>query len=129
MNALIFLKFEGRKFVKTRLLLSRYLTILWNKWWNIFEIYKNGCLACSPKSIMQYYFVHNKIKQYTLNIFRPLRDLDERQLHKLVDKILEGYVSLSTTVDHSSQAETLEQYCRCIKDERATKNIICDYYR
>ena len=90
MNALIFLKFEGRKFVKTRLLLSRYLTILWNKWWNLFEIYKNGCLACSPKSIMQDDFVHNKIKQYTSIFFIPLHNLNEGQLHILVYKTLEG---------------------------------------
>ena len=50
---------------------------LWKKWLNAFEIYKNGSLACSPKSIMEEDYVHNKIRKYASNIFRPLCDLDK----------------------------------------------------
>ena len=30
---------------------------LWNTWWNVFELYKNGSLACSTNSIMKDDFV------------------------------------------------------------------------
>ena len=78
---------------------------------------------------MQYYFTHKIIKQYTSKTIRPLLNLDGEQLHILVDNILEGFVWLSTTIDHYSEAETLTLYCKQIKDERYSKNIICDYYR
>jgi hypothetical protein len=102
---------------------------LWKKWWTMFELYKNGSLACSPKSIKQDDFVQNKTKQYGSNFFRPLCDMDEAELHIVVEKIMDGFVWLSTIIDHNVHAKTLAQYCKWVKDERTTRNMICEYFK
>ena len=115
--------------LKDKLTLILIYDRIWKKQCFVFEIYKNGSLACSLKSIQKDYFVHNKTKKYGSNFFRSLRDMDESELPLTADKIIEGIVQLSTNIDNNVEAETLAQYCKRTKDERKINKIICEYLK
>ena len=68
-------------------------------------------------------------KNHGSNFFIPLCDLDEEELTNMVDNIIKESFWLSTPVVKNVCAETLYRYCKCIKDERLAKNIICEYFK
>lgn len=37
--------------------------------------------------------------------------MDETKLHIAMDKIIEGHIWLSTTIDYNVDVETLSEYC------------------
>lgn len=86
---------------------------VWHKWYNVFELYKNGSLPGCPKSINQVDFVQNKIKHHESNYFRPLRDLDEQELINVAKNIINGSVLFSSNTSLKGEGrEMLSEHCK-----------------
>ena len=87
---------QSKESLKDKMTLVLISDKVWHKWYNIFELYKNGSLSGSPKSINQVDFGQNKIKHHGSNFFRPLHDLDEHKLINVAKNIINESVLFSS---------------------------------
>ena len=96
----------------------------YQKWMKMFALYEHGDLPNLDGVIPG---EKQDLKSITLNVFRCLRGLEEEDIDKLLDMILEGKILLRKKKE-AIDFKSMEDFCRDIKEIVAMKTGITEYF-